>query len=161
METLFDVAPAAINEETRSGLLTSAAGRACELLVAARLLELGHKVAVPIVDDDGIDLIVNYRTTVQVKSSRLVDVAPASLRGRYRYFVFKSIRWAWNADVFVFRGVEPGQRDAWWIVPSSVLRDTGVKGAISLLPPGTSSGKFGKWSPAFAPYVDRWELFDG
>jgi hypothetical protein len=45
------------------------AGCVAELLATAELLQRGHKVAVPVVDDDGIDLVVDYRWRVQVKSS--------------------------------------------------------------------------------------------
>lgn len=51
----------------------SALGRSIELLLAAQLLRLGCKVAVPIVDDHTVDLIVNYRTTVQVKAASSRD----------------------------------------------------------------------------------------
>lgn len=47
----------------------AALGTAAEMLLAALLLERGHNVAVPLVDDDGVDLIVDYRTLVQVKTS--------------------------------------------------------------------------------------------
>lgn len=50
-------------------------GVAAEHAAIARLLDLGHKVAVPVTDDDGVDLIVNYRWTVQVKSAAKRNVA--------------------------------------------------------------------------------------
>lgn len=45
-----------------------AIGTAAEMLLVAELLKRGNKVALPVVDDDGVDLIVNYRLAVQVKS---------------------------------------------------------------------------------------------
>lgn len=66
---LFEVAAAAVDE--RDGVFTAAKGTATELEVIARLLRLGHKVATPVVDDDGVDLIVDYRTLVQVKYTGL------------------------------------------------------------------------------------------
>lgn len=44
-------------------------GKLAEHALIVRLLELGHKVAVPVVDDDGVDLVVNYSMLVQVKAS--------------------------------------------------------------------------------------------
>jgi hypothetical protein len=50
---------------------TSAVGMASQMEVVAELLRLGHKVAVPVVDDDGVDLVVNYSVKVQVKFTSL------------------------------------------------------------------------------------------
>jgi hypothetical protein len=48
------------------GIGATAKGHRAVALLIARLLEIGHKIATPVVDDDGVDLIVNYRITVQV-----------------------------------------------------------------------------------------------
>lgn len=56
-----------------SVLLPSAHGAVAELEAQALLVARGHKVAVPVVDDDGVDLIVDYRTLVQVKTTRQVN----------------------------------------------------------------------------------------
>lgn len=52
----------------------AAMGVAAEMMLVAALLERGHKVALPVVDDDGVDLIVDYRKLVQVKTSASRDV---------------------------------------------------------------------------------------
>lgn len=65
--TLFPIDPAP--EPVPPAVGSAAKGHRAVALLIARLLELGHKVAVPVVDDDGVDLIVNYRITVQVKAT--------------------------------------------------------------------------------------------
>src|SRR3990172_7695085 len=47
---------------------TTSIGALAEIRLIAELLGRGHRVAQPVSDDDGVDLIVNYRTCVQVKS---------------------------------------------------------------------------------------------
>src|SRR4051812_22007468 len=42
--------------------------KAVEMMLAAKLMLLGHHVAIPL-EDDGVDLIVDYRVGVQVKST--------------------------------------------------------------------------------------------
>jgi hypothetical protein len=46
---------------------TAAVGAAAEHEAISVLLRRGLKVAVPVVDDDGVDLVVGYRVAVQVK----------------------------------------------------------------------------------------------
>lgn len=68
---LFEVAGVSREcQEGAAGPGSSALATAVELEAVALLLRRGHKVAVPVVDDDGVDLVVNYRTTVQVKVTR-------------------------------------------------------------------------------------------
>lgn len=67
MERLFDLP--ALEVEAQAAARFSALGTAAELILTGRLLELGYRVAVPVTDDDGVDLIVNYALKVQVKSS--------------------------------------------------------------------------------------------
>lgn len=68
---LFEVPEA--ERASRVGVSTSAVGMASQMDVVATLLRLGHKVAVPVVDDDGVDLVVDYRWKVQVKFTSLVS----------------------------------------------------------------------------------------
>jgi hypothetical protein len=118
----------------------STLGRIAELKAEVRLLELGHKVASPGVDEDGVDLVVDYRHAVQVKSSagRVED-------GRRWEFEFRAprkdaLRAASNAERsrslradFVLcyaRDV-----DLWWVVPAADLRET--FGRIRITPGGS------------------------
>jgi hypothetical protein len=125
-------------------------GRVAELLAEAKLLSLGHRVARESVDEDGVDLLVDRRVTVQVRSSLLQTVA-TSASGAHRFYVFKSGR-GWRADFFVFYGYDEDILDGvWWVVPRSELHDIG--GALSILPHGTA-----RKSLRFAAYLDAWDL---
>lgn len=114
METLFDVGSVpAVNARPLSGSHgTSAYGAVAEQLAIAELLLRGHRVAVPVVDDDGVDLVVDYRVRVQVKNAHRRDVEtvpgysyPASSWGSKR---------GWrDADVFMLHSA-----GRWWIVPA-------------------------------------------
>ncbi len=129
-------------------------GVASEHEVIARLLRSGHKVAVPVVDDDGVDLIVNYRTTVQVKMSGLFQVTQGPNPERYHYNIFKSPSKTWNADVFAFHGVG-AEADTWWVIPAAVIRASGHKSAYNLRPPSAFDA-----SPRFHEWIDAWHVFD-
>lgn len=132
-----------------------AIGRASEFEVIARLLRSGHKVAVPVVDDDGVDLVVNYRTTVQVKMSGVFQVAQGPNPEKYQYNIFKSPSKTWNADVFIFHGVGP-LGDTWWVIPAGVLADYGHSSSQSLRPPTVANP-----TPRWHEWIDAWHVFDG
>lgn len=68
---LFEVA--AVAGGVDAGVTTSASGMATQMEVVAELLRRGHKVAVPVVDDDGVDLVVNYCVKVQVKFTSVTN----------------------------------------------------------------------------------------
>lgn len=94
-------------------------GRVSEQLAIARLLTLGHHVAVPVIDDDGVDLIVNYRLKVQVKSSSLRD---GGERVFYRFATApmrSGGRRDAHVDVYVLHGRDT---DEWWVVSAANLR---------------------------------------
>lgn len=104
----------------------AAFGASVEHEVISILLRQGHKVAVPVVDDDGVDLIVDYRTTVQVKGKRddgrrdypRFTMVQTNVRrnmageSRPRRSAVRS-----HVDVFVFFVEGAG----WWIVPRDQL----------------------------------------
>lgn len=112
----------------------SALGGAAQFRAASELLERGHRVAVPIVDDDGVDLVVDYHWRVQVKSANRV------LKGTVSSFAFQlhhsggARRRAGDervrgrrhpmfaADFFVCYARPIG---AWWIVPRDWLLQAG------------------------------------
>jgi hypothetical protein len=70
---LFEAIGAAGVAATVGRLHASATGAVAELVAQGILIDRGHKVAVPVVDDDGVDLIVDYRTLVQVKTTGMVN----------------------------------------------------------------------------------------
>lgn len=118
--SLFDLpalAPERSDERRHCALGVSA-----EHLLIARLIELDHRVAVPVVDDDGVDLIVNYTIKVQVKSSskrtstHMLDVhfGGRNERGRYRPTIRKHV------DVVA---IYARDSRAWWFVPRSEIGD--------------------------------------
>lgn len=127
-------------------------GVVAELVVASRLLAAGHHVAVPLVDDDGVDLVVNYRFRVQIKSSGLWEVKTG-----YPFYSFKSpVGWS-RADVYVLHGQAAGKsQERWWVIPSHAL-ETVNGSALSLRPWG--SGRRGSRSEEFSVWLDRWDLF--
>lgn len=151
METLFDVASAAVNGVASLKADTSAYGALAEHLAITELLRRGHKVAVPVVDDDGVDLVVNYSVRVQVKNAhrRAVEVQPGYV---YDKFGWRSKhRWA-EADVFLLHGYEGGL-SRWWVVPAAAL--LGHAESLMLY----VGGKGGRQTIAL--FEDAWSVFDG
>lgn len=137
-----------------------ATGAVAEMRLVAELLERGHKVAIPVVDDDGVDLIVNYSLTVQVKSTvctkadkqrpnsktLLLDLAragrkhtdPAARRPRNML--------ADHIDVLAVFGRDTG---TWWFVPRAAI---GTRKRLTFSDDPKSV--FGAWR-------DAWEVFEG
>lgn len=140
-----------VTSRRESGVL----GAVSEQLAVVRLLELGHKVARPVVDDDGVDLVVNYRVTVQVKSSRLAEIR--ARKHLYRFHVFTNSTKRWYADVYLFHGTGDSgrERGLWWVVPGEALRAAGAKTSVSV-DPDKATG----WSGRLAPYLEAWDLFE-
>jgi hypothetical protein len=133
--------PAEVAEETLRirGLSSSHKGALSEFAAIVELMRRGHKIAVPLVDDDGVDLIVDYHVKVQVKSSAAPLRKGESwqfgfTRGRYLADgsrIYEQHRL--GADVLICHAVPI---DAWWIIPIERLREFGfgveMKHAISL-----------------------------
>lgn len=150
---LFLVAPKDVPGP--SVVQSSALGAAVEHAVIGRLLEAGRKVAVPVVDDDGVDLVVDYAVKVQVKSC-------AGLRSRSD----GNVKWEFDgrtpgrdgrshdgnagrrrvvvADVFVFFARE---ERIWWVVPAAEVRGSRFK----ITPGGANDAR----------WRDAWNVFDG
>jgi hypothetical protein len=124
-------------------------GRIAELRAEIHLLERGHKVARPGTDDDGVDLIVDYRAAVQVKSRNGMTLS----RGRG----------CWEFDVRLEKKPQGGNEvrrrsfehiavfichaheiDAWWIIPAAALPPNGV-GRIRITP----GGHYNQWRNAW------------
>lgn len=113
-QRLFALSPLAGGE---AAVGSSAFGASAELRAAARLLELGHKVAIPVVDDDGVDLVVDYRLRAQVKTCLgltsgqwTFELRPNQADRR----AGKSPRR--NADFYILFAADVA---VWWIIPDS------------------------------------------
>jgi hypothetical protein len=147
-ETLFEV-PVMNGVLERMGPSASALGSISEQLAIAKLVTRGLKVAVPVIDDDGVDLIVNYHTTVQVKSTglrrsgngwryefSLCDKGTGGKRGKGGGHRYASV------DFFVFHGRDT---DEWWVAPKSELPNFRQ---LTVVPGGQE-----RWK-------DAWRVFD-
>ena len=121
MTVAVDGEPSASAQSTLNGALS-------EQAAIDRLLRLGYKVAVPVIDDDGVDLVVNYRHTVQVKSTQHINRGGQS-------WVFSAAR-AWYRGGSLYKyATKPGTAtffvchavpiDAWWVVPRQQLHEAG------------------------------------
>lgn len=127
--------------------------KAVEMMAAAKLMLLGHHVAVPL-EDDGVDLIVDYRWCVQVKCSserdsygRLKVKLNKSTRGRRGVYLNPHV----NALVVFARDTE-----RWWVVPLSAFR-SGVPSQFEvtehLAPARTKLSEL-------SSFLDAWWVFD-
>ena len=128
----------------------SALGMAAETLLISELLERGHKVAVPVIDDDGVDLIVNYTLKIQVKSTAIRNSAGALkvelCRSCYRNAGGEARDRSIKAHVDILAVFARDHRE-WWFVPRHALRSSK---RLSL---ADSSPTYGAWREA-------WDVFD-
>lgn len=145
------------------GLVSSSAvGAISEHLAIAKLLESGHRVAIPVVDDDGVDMVVNYGVTVQIKAkSRPVanSVYAFSLdRSRYRADGSRrpNDRKLTTAEVLICHGVEHG---AWWVIPVEWLRATGWDAQHSGFSLSLDPRHKSKYADLSRTCRDRWDVF--
>lgn len=132
----------------------AAIGVAAENLAISVLLRRGHKVAVPVVDDDGVDLIVDYRLRVQVKSSsrRVVTTNPPY---SYAAYMFSGLNKSLGkVEFFLFHGVGDDGTDRWWVVPAAALAGCGPSVNIY-------EGSVRGTSARLMAYENAWELLDG
>lgn len=147
---LFPVS-AGVSETVSRAWSPVAQGAYAELLLATRLLELGHRVARPIVDDDGVDLIVDYHLTVQVKSGRYrradgalnVNLRAANSQDRRRY---GTRALGAHVDVLAVLAADSG---VWWHIPTSEL----TAGAV-----GLCVSEAYRRGPSL--FRDAWEVYD-
>jgi PD-(D/E)XK endonuclease len=114
----------------------STRGAAVEHYVITRALQHGFRVAVPVVDLDGVDLyLVNTRgelVTVQIKTAK-------RHREAWRLRLTSSTQHRYAVDVLV--AVAPGFEKL-WVVPGTVLTDLQHNVALR-----------DKW-------LDRWDVFE-
>jgi hypothetical protein len=117
--------PAVVGE---SRLSSSMLGGMAELEAVLALARRGHKVARPVVDDDGIDLIVDYRICVQVKSSSggqegaVYSFSFGSGRDRRAYA--RGQRADIRADFVLCFASDIA---VWWVVPRAWLYEAGYE----------------------------------
>lgn len=132
----------------------SAQGKAAELKAAVLLMGMGYEVAVPLADN-GVDLVVNYRIRVQVKSSgvKLREVSPGQT---YPLCVWTKIKPA-DADIYLLHAYYEGH-DRWFVCPSSLFGDV-VKTTISMVLDGVDRGGWGR-SARIREFENAWEIFD-
>lgn len=160
-ERLFDI-PADVEDSDLArddvAITSSSFGAIAEQEAIVELVKRGHRVAVPVVDDHGVDLVVNYRTPVQVKATTTRmgsgHVMVSLFSGKESGEKVPGLRQ--HVDALIVRlPVE----DAWFIFPRVVLeevnayRKTGL--AFHLNPHGTRG-----ISRMLASYRDRWDVFD-
>lgn len=165
---LFDVAPYELdlergNGDAGTGRNTTLDGALSERAAIDVMLRLGFKVAVPIVDDDGVDLVVNYRHTVNVKSSRR--------RGKPGHtWVFNSGRVVYRADGSRRYSTRPPTAgfiichavpiDAWWIVPRERLEAAGHGRGDYAFSLSSAPRYRTKYSAIAADCRDAWHLLE-
>ena len=125
------------NTIVQTAIPASLVGAAAQFMLAGKLMALGHRVAVALVDDDGVDLIVNYRTLVQVKSS--------GYRER-RDQLSVDLGIAPHVDAVALHANDNG---SWWIVPAHLLR-------------GMSRVRVSeRHATRYGPWCEAWHVFDG
>lgn len=138
-------------DESRPNLVF---GALSELRAAELLIERGHRVAKPIVDDFGVDLIVDYDRkpiTVQVKATR--TNATARRVNSSPIWQFRPLTVAPTAAIVMFH-VRP--IDAWWIVPAEEI----VLGKSIRMIERRLRATRSDAAHDFDPWRDRWDLFN-
>jgi hypothetical protein len=126
MDRLFLLDDLALTNE-QNGEDFNRISKAVELLLAAKLMLRGHHISIPL-QDDGIDLVVDYRLLVQVKSSASRDG-----NGKLR-IGFEGRRWSEREGRLSTTSRKGQLRDdvdvlacyardseAWWFIPRSEI----------------------------------------
>lgn len=134
-------------------------GKVAELRAEERLLLRGHKVAHPATDDDGVDMVVNYRIAVQVKTtssnprSGVWHVGLESIRAseRSRKGTLRD-----HVDVLL---VHAYAIDAWWCIPRSALSAVNAY-QVSGLQLHEVAGSTRGNAALLSSYRDRWDIFE-
>lgn len=90
-------------------------GTIAEMRLVAELLSRGFKVAKPIVDD-GVDLVVNYKLCLQIKSmSKATSFNSYQFKIRNEWKTSKgSIDLAPEVDIIALYAIDI---DGWWLIP--------------------------------------------
>jgi hypothetical protein len=160
-DRLFDI-PVVIESDggcDQAPVSNQVMGRVAELRAEERLLLRGHKVALPGTDDDGVDMVVNYRIAVQVKTTSYgpktgtwqvgLDSMRASERSRKG-----TLRD--HVDVLL---VHAHPIDAWWCLPRSALSAVNAYQAGGILLHEIAASTRGN-AGLLSSYRDRWDIFE-
>ena len=170
MDRLFEM-PASQMEQGSDAVDYGRISKAVELLLAAKLMLRGHHVSLPL-QDDGVDLVVDYRLLVQIKSSghrNVNGLLIVNLDGRrYSEGAKKggSRKGLLRQDIDIL-ACYARDTEAWWFIPIDALlggefrrrrRETtsGPPRAISLtehLAPRRSQAQ------ALSSYLNDWGAF--
>jgi hypothetical protein len=159
-DRLFEIPVVTESDDARGQLPVShqVMGKVAELRAEERLWLRGHKVAHPGTDDDGVDLVVDYRIAVQVKATSSTpragvwNVSLNSMRASER-----SVKGTLRDHVDVLL-VHAYPIDAWWCIPRSALaavRAYQVSGLSLHEVPSPGRGN----ASLLASYRDRWDIF--
>lgn len=124
------------------------------MVTAAKLIDLGYPVAVPLVDDgDFIDLIAAHRVTVQVKTKDHQHP-----NGGYGFNYQDRSRPGGTTDdldVIICWGRET---DQWWVIPKERLDELGHVSVITLSPnPRYNNTRFAQLN---RDCIEAWHLID-
>lgn len=156
MERLF-----AIEVDVSSALVSpfnfTRTGAIAQLRAAVELLDRGYAVALPMVDDAGVDLVVNHRIPVQVKSSGSrsktgmlhVNLESRSSNDR-RVGVPPRPNLSPSVEVLMVYARDTG---TWWIIPISAISEAGKLNSTSLSLTEHATRGLSAWR-------DAWEVFD-
>jgi hypothetical protein len=132
MDRLFALPDLSSDAPVSGTLSASRLGVLSEHAAISKLLAVGWHVAVPVVDDDGVDLVVNYRHKVQVRGTRATTpnavncwVFSYSKRYGYRHDGSRRPRPTQMAADFLLCHAAP--IDAWWVVPREWLHEAGLR----------------------------------
>lgn len=138
---MFEVPELVVEVGENEWLAHSRFGRAAEFLAMAELLERGHKVAQPIVDDDGVDIVVNYGTRVQVKASSQTENGHLVVSLRGWKGTRRDARYA-HVDVWMF--FDRVTR-VFFVIPAGAMPP--VTGRVTL-------------TQKYHPWREAWHVFD-
>lgn len=154
---LFEV-PRTLEAPVESSSDYGLISKAVELLLAAQLMLRGHHVSMPL-QDDGVDLVVDYRTLVQVKSSA-TRTRPGMLYvqfdgRRFRERKTGSRKGRIRADIDIV-ACYARDTERWWFIPKAALEDAGSDAGVPLY-----EGRFPTRAAApFCRYLAAWDIFD-
>lgn len=125
--TLFPVPSDDVSELSPEAATIGTIGEAKAI---AKLLELGHAVAIPVVDD-GVDLVVDYRLRVQVKTcSKAMPPRPGVPLPYYGFSTAGGTKWRRGtrrltyADFVICHVLSD---ELWWVIPSAELRAASIQ----------------------------------
>lgn len=156
-ERLFTVETTEELAALASDRSTGTQGAIAEHRAILELLNRGYRVARPVVDDHGVDLIVygNAKSvTIQVKSTK--GLQPSTGRAVFNLSTCRNSG-GYNdrsrADVWLFHLLDA---DLWWVVPKEVIAELGARTVTTTITPGAPRRR----PAALDGWLDRWHLLE-